>query len=246
MKKKQLIALVFVFIISLCIPSWLWIRDYVLSHEKSIDSSTLADFATFQSFVLTFWSLIINIILVSIAYRAFRNFDVKKQFHNKQLEIVSELATAISSAELSNMLYETIPDPMGEDHKILTGYTLSFFEIAFGFNYMDFETIYIKSNNIENVFPFLKFRNHPLLPKNIGIALNKLYRPLQYTLSVRETNLPRKYVVLYQSNNKEDDISKNWNYEYYEKPTDFTADCKKLRDGIIEWYKVYGADDLNI
>ena len=247
MKDRRLhILLIVLFLISISIPGWLWIRDYVINHGRNIDSSTLSDFATFQSFVIAFWGLILNLVLVIIAYKIFQNFDVKKQFHNKQLEVVSELATAISSTELSNMLYETKTDPKGKDHLIATGFTLSFFEISLGFNYEKFDLMCIKSNNIENTFPFLRWRNHPLLPKKISSELNKLYRPLQYSFSLQDKDLPKNYIMLYSKTIDKDDYSKDWIYEYYKTPSVFTKDCKKLRQEIIDWYKNYGADDLNI
>ena len=195
--------------------------------------------------MLSFWSLLINIILVYIAYKAFSNFDIKKQFHNKQLEIVSELTTSISNVELSIMFYEAFLYKTGDKQYSAAGYTLSFYEIVFGLSYNSFEMIYVKSNNIEEVFSFLKFRNHPLLPKKISLALNKLYRPLQYSPSVDKNDFPKKYFTLTQPNKIEEDNSSIYTYKY-KTPTDFIRDCKNLREAIIDWYKVYGANDLNI
>ena len=187
MKKIRYIFIFFgLIILSFAIPTILWIRDYFTNFKDSIDSSILTEFSTFQSFIISFWSLIFNIILVIIAYKAFKNFDVKKQFHNKQLDIVSELATSISSTVLSNMMYHMSTDPNGKKHQIATGFTFSFFEIGLGFDYSKFNLMCVKSNNIENTFPFLKYKNHPLLPKSISEELNKIYRPLQYQLTVNK------------------------------------------------------------
>lgn len=247
MKDRRLhIVLAILFIISISIPIWLWIRDYGLNRGKNIDSSILSEFATFQSFIIGFWALILNLILVIIAYRAFQNFDVKKQFHNKQLDIVSNLASEISSLELSNMFYETKTDPKGNDHLIATGYTFSFFEIALGFKYDKCDLMCVKTNNIENTFPFLRFRNHPLLPKKISKKLDKLYRPLQYSFTIQEKDMPKNYVVIYSKAIDKDDYSKDWTYEFYKQPKDFSKDCMELRGEIIDWYKKFGADDLNI
>jgi hypothetical protein len=181
-----------------------------------------------------------------IAYKAFKNFGVKEQFHNKQLTLVTKLATEISSTILSNMMYNTSTDPNGKDHLIATGFTLSFFEISLGFDYKKFNLMCVKSNNIENIFPFLKYRNNPILPPSIAKQLSKLYRPLQYSLTIQEDDLPKNYIILYSKNVVEEDYSKDWIYEFYNNPTDFTTDCKALRISIIDWFKEYGAEDINI
>jgi len=193
-------------------------------------------------------NLALNILLVIIAYLVFKNFDVKKQYHNKQLEVVSQLCTDISSTMVSNMIIKTVPTPDGRLPQVHTGYHFSFYEIALGFDYSQLDMICVKSNNIENTFPFLKYRNHPLLPKKIGEALNKLYQPLQYSFSIQPEDLPQNYVALYSRDiaPNPDDHSRNWIYEYYKSPTEFHTHCKELRTQILEWYKAYGAEDLNM
>lgn len=235
-----------VIFISLTIPTVIWLRDFYTGFDNKIDSDKLSDYATFQTFIISFWGLLSNLILVLIAYKAFKNFGVKEQFHNKQLTLVTELATEISSTVLSNMMYHTSTDPNGKDHLIATGFTLSFFEISLGFDYKKFNLMCVTSNNIENTFPFLKYRNNPVLPPSIARQLNKLYRPLQYSLTIHKDDLPKNYVFIYAKNVAEDDYSKDWIYKYYDNPTDFTTDCKALRTAIIDWFKEYGADDINI
>jgi hypothetical protein len=215
-----------VIFISLAIPTLIWIRDFYTGFNNKIDSSKLSDFATFQTFILSFWGLLFNIVLVVIAYKAFKNFGVKEQFHNKQLTLVTELATEISSTVLSNMMYETKTAPNGKDHLIATGFTLSFFEISLGFDYKKFELMCVTTNNIENTFPFLKYRKNPVLPPNIARQLDKLYRPLQYSLTIQKDDLPKNYIMLYAKNVAEDDYSKDWIYSFYDTPSDFSSDSK--------------------
>ncbi|WP_024771756.1 hypothetical protein [Aquimarina macrocephali] len=249
MKKLNLIIILSCCFISfsLIIPVFLWIKGYYSNFSDSINSTVLSEFASFQGLIIAFWSLILNIILVVLAYKAFKNFDVKKQFHNKQLEIVSELATSISSMEISNMMFKMIGT--NKKHQIAEGYTFSFFEIALGFDYSKFDLMCVKSNNIENTFPFLKYRNHPLLPQSISTELNKIYRPLQYFYSAKKLDLKNMdYVLLYHDKEKylEGDITASWNYQFYENPSDFNKDVTSLRKSIILWYQEYGADELNI
>ena len=248
MKKKTnlfYIAGAIIFI-TLTVPTAIWLRDFYTGFDNKIDSDKLSDYATFQTFIISFWGLISNLILVWIAYKAFKNFGVKEQFHNKQLTLVTELATEISSTVLSNMMYYTSTDPNGKDHLIATGYTLSFFEISLGFDYKKANLMCVRSNNIENTFPFLKHRNNPVSPPSIAKQLNKLYRPLQYSFAIPKDDLPKNYVFLYSKDVAEDDYSKDWIYKFYDNPTDFTNDSKALRTSIIDWFKEYGADDINI
>jgi hypothetical protein len=116
-----------VIFISLTIPTIIWLRDFYRGFDNKIDSDKLSDYATFQTFIISFWGLLSNFFLIVIAYKAFKNFGVKEQFHNKQLTLVTELATEISSTVLSNMMYRTSTDPNGKDHLIATGFTFSFF-----------------------------------------------------------------------------------------------------------------------
>jgi hypothetical protein len=240
------IVVVLIILISIFVPTIIWFRDFFSGFDNKIDSEKLSDYATFQTFIISFWGLLLNSILVLIAYMAFKNFGVKEQFHNKQLTLVAELATEISSTVLSNMMYHTFTAPNGEDHQIVTGFTLSFFEISLMFDYNKFSLMCVRSNNIENTFPFLKYRNNPVLPTSIAKQLNKLYRPLQYSLSIQKDELPKNYVFLFSKHVDKDDYSKDWIYKYYDNPADFKADCLSLRTAIIEWLKEYGAKDINI
>lgn len=252
MKKQHFIIFIFSvgIILSLTIPILFWIKYYYTHSSDLINSSILSELATFLTFILAFWGLALNAALVIIAYNAFKNFDVKKQFHNKQLEIVSELASQISGTTLSNMSYRISIDPNGREHQIMTGFTFNFFEIALGFNYSKYDMIVVLSNNIENTFPFLKFKNHPMLPKTIATELEKLYRPLQYSFPLDEENIPKNYVKLYgktevPESKKEEDFSRSWMYELYSNPKDFNKDALSLKNSITHWLNEFGADNLN-
>ena len=246
--KNYVIVLVFIILVSLLVPVIIWINNYYISIYTSIDSTVLSELGGFLTFIISFWGLVLNLILVGLAYKAFKNFDVKKQFHNKQLEIVSELTTSISSLELSNMFFRISKDPNGVDHQIATGFTFSFFEIALGFDYSKFELMCVKGNNLENTFPFLKYRNHPLLPKSISIQLKKLYKPLQYSFAANEEDLKSKnYVLIYVDRKPiKDDYPSQWMYVYYKNPSNFSEDVASIKKSITDWYYEYGADNLNV
>ena len=162
------------FLLSLILPAMISDGD---------NFNTLADYATFHTYILSIWGLLLNIYLVYIAFKAYQNFDVKKQYHNKQLDVVTNLSNEISSTILSNMMHLTIEKETGEESTALTGLTYSVFEMAL-LNYSKYDLMCVRGNNIENTFPFLKYRKNPILPKSIARQLNKLYRPFQYSFSI--------------------------------------------------------------
>jgi uncharacterized membrane protein len=79
-KKIILYLAAIIILVSLIIPTIIWIRDFYTGFSNKIDSGRLSEFAIFQTFIISFWGLLFNVILVVIAYKAFKNFDVKKQF----------------------------------------------------------------------------------------------------------------------------------------------------------------------
>ena len=245
MPRKYILALLVFFslliVFSLSYPAFNSLRS--ITGGKS---QNLSEYTAFLSFITSFWGLVINALLLVIAYRAFKNFDVKKQFHNKQLELVSNLAMELAQTELSNMMCRISIAPDQSEHQIRDGFTLDFFSIALDFDYKKFDRVFVRGNNIEFTFPFLKHRNNPLLPKQIADSLRKLYRPLQYSFAIRKDKFPKNYVSLYSSNIPDDHYSKGWTYELYDNPQDFTNDVRNLRLSIINWLKRYGADDINI
>ena len=244
-------GLLLLFLLTISIPIILWIQDYFTSFQDVISSSVLSEFASFQGLIISFWGLVVNVILLILAYKAFKNFDVKKQFLNKQLDVVSELASEISTMELSNMMYRMVEDPDGESHRIVTGYTMGFYSIVLSINPSDYDLICVQGSNIEHVLPFLKFRTHPLLPKPIAKQLNKMAKPVQ-GLSIRKDKLPPSYVLLYNEKKKDQEltssekISQTFIYPYYKNPAEFTKDSLELRREIIKWFEEYGAKDINI
>ena len=245
-RRSLLLPLSGVIMISFLLPSYFWLRDYFSHTAFLIDSAALVELAIILSFIVAFWSCLLNLALMVIAYKAYRNFDVKKQFHNKQLELVSELATDITSTHLSNMMYRISIDPDGEEHQIATGFTLSFFELSLGFDYSGYQMIVVKGNNLEKTFPFLKYKNHPLLPKSIASELKKFYQPLQYSYSIGKKDLPKNYVVLYgAATSLEGPDAHKWLYKLYDVPTDFRKDARALRTAITSWLGEYGAENLN-
>ena len=69
------------------------------SFLDGINSTVLAEFSTFQTLIVSFWEFTLNIILVCITYKAFQNFDVKKQLFQNWCSLLN--ATVLSKKEIS-------------------------------------------------------------------------------------------------------------------------------------------------
>ncbi len=93
--------------------------------------------------------------------------------------------------------------------------------------------------------PFLRFRNNPLIPNTIAKALHKLYVPLQAQVIANKV-YPQEYLIIRPLKVDQDDFSKSWIYDYYPIANKFKEDSANLRLSIIDWFKEYGAEDLNI
>ena len=174
--KKIIILVVLLVASSFLLPGYLWVRDFVIGHGNKLDSEVASQFAAVIGALIAFWSLGLNAVLVYIAYKAFKNFDVKKQYHNSQLEIMSQLAREIAEFEFGVMFYRPSVDPYGRKHSIAEGWHHNFFDMLV-FNYRSDQVLYGRSRNMENFMPFLKYRNHPLIPRHIAAQMFKLYKP---------------------------------------------------------------------
>src|SRR5690606_30425742 len=172
MTKKEyliLIVLLIVVLMSIAIPFFLWYETYFIDFKSKIDSGSLSELATFQSFVISFWALVLNFILVIFAYKAFKYFGVKEQFHQKQFELVCQLSLDISNTDLRAVLY--IKDEHVHPKYNFNYYTL--FEIDY-LSHVDVVLVY--EDYTEQIFTFLQHKNNPLLPKRLADVLRKLSR----------------------------------------------------------------------
>lgn len=237
---------IFLLLLSLIIPAYLW-SEYISRNNSDINySEFISQYTPFAIFIISFWGVVLNFILVFIAYKAFKNFEIKKKFHSDQLDVMSALVTSLGNSELSNMIYRTTEAPNGERVKVSAGFTFSLIDIVSGFDYRSLDMVCMRSNNMENIFPFLRYRSHPILPVEIARHLKKIYQPISYKLTLSEDQLPENYVVFYSNNLDEDDFSKAWVFDLYDSPNKFHDDFEGLIKEISVWFKKYGVDDINL
>ncbi|EPZ4992895.1 hypothetical protein ACXOI2_003635 [Vibrio cholerae] len=245
MKKVAVVVIVLVSI-SFILPTYLWVRDFVIGNGNHVDSEVASQFASVIGAVIAFWSFGLNVVLVYIAYKAFENFDVKKQYHNSQLEIMSQLTREVAEFEFRVMFYRPSVDPWGEKHSIAEGWRHNFFDMI-SFKYRSDQVFYGRSRNMENFMPFLKYRNHPLVPRYIADQLFKLYKPFHYMIGSTDEKVNDDYrAVFYSDLVPADELLSNSLYKISDNAEEYINECRELQSLIKKWFEKYGADDVNI
>ncbi len=228
------------------IPTFLWIRDFVVGGSHKVDSNIASQYATVINTVVAFWSMMLNVVLVVIAFRAFKNFDVKKQYHNGQLEVMTKLVNEMVDFNYVAMYCRSSIGLNGKKYIIKDGYAYNFFQHLLAFNYDSVDSLYGRSRNIENIFPFLKYRNHPMIPVYIAERLHSLYRPFHCQLAVLESKMSDNRVMFYSEMVSKDELLYDSYYEITDDAKAYINECIELRRAIKLWFENYGADDINI
>jgi len=191
----------------------------------------------------------LSIVTLFLAWKIYKNFDVKKQYLNQQLLIVNKLASDIASNEVYFTFYlraQPPPNYSGNQDlpRSITGYRLDFFSSTMATDVEKFPKVFVQGRYITEVFPFLDYRNNPLLPSKIAKCLRELYYPLEYTLSISDDDLPDNYITLSPIERKNNDPLSSFLYPYQDSK-DLKQKSENLRKEIIEWLKTYGAEDIN-
>ncbi|EOW6613634.1 TPA: hypothetical protein NJ057_004705 [Vibrio parahaemolyticus] len=246
LNKSYIFGIFIIVMMSFGIPTFLWVRDFVIGGSPKVDSNIASQYATVINTVIAFWSMMLNVVLVVIAFRAFKNFDVKKQYHNGQLEVMTKLVNEMVDFNYGAMFCRPSISPSGDKHIIKEGYIYNFFQHVLGFNYDSVESLYGRSRNIENIFPFLRYRNHPMIPVHIAKKLHTLYRPFHYQRAVLEKDMSDNRVMLSSETVSKDELLHDAYYEITDDAKTYIKECIELRLAIKSWFEKYGADDINI
>lgn len=229
---------------SIIIPSVLWAKAYYVSTSSYIDSRILSEFAIFLTFVIAFFSLLLNLVLVYIAYKAAVNFDVKKEFHKSQFFVVSELSNEVWSTELQVGIYDTIyKDGKIIDEGVKTN-VISFLRIPAYFydEQITCKEIIYPTKDVEAIFPFLKYSRHPLLPEDIAKELDKLNENLPFSASIKESQMLGSFVI---NNEKFNKFKNSLYYKSKFNTKEFSEIVTSIKDAIELWLKRYGVTELN-
>lgn len=259
MKLNWIVIFVIVFLILVSVPTYLWMRDYNFSLQRKIDSAVLSNYFSSLSAILSFSSLTISFILLNVAIKAARNFDVKKQFHNKQFQVVCDLAQEILNTKVKLRYYHKSKLDGSNAKQIRTGYLINFYLFPDFLKDKQIFSVY-KATDIDEIIPFLRYRYNPLTPKVISTALgnlsdNLIKKPLIYDapdeimenldISAYIGARPDEYMLLLP-NIDDANIFEDWSDIYFDDQEMFRLNCENVRQALLKWFKVYGAEDINI
>lgn len=196
---------------------------------------------------------LVSILTLVLAWKIYKNFDVKKQYLNKQLNVVTELSSELSKAKVCVSFYLKIPDSVQTPQKqVLTQFDdLDFFSLTNEFN-PGYKRVLIKARSIHQIFPFIDYSLNPILPSSIAIKLKSLNKYLEYSSAVNADAISDSYVVLSQATKyiistaykNSEVVLPEFTYEY-KNIQELKEEIIALRREIVEWLKKYGAEDIN-
>lgn len=197
---------------------------------------------------------LISVFTLILAWKIYQNFDVKKQYINKQLNVVTELSSELTKTKICVSFYLKIPDSVQTNakHALTTFDDLNFFSLMSEFN-PSYKEVFIRARSIHQIFPFIDYRLNPILPSAIANKLKSLNKYLEYSLGVKVDEIPDSYLVLSpivkpmtsQEYKNPDIVLPTFTYQY-KSVQELKEEIIALRKEIIEWLKKYGADDINL
>lgn len=215
---------------SLCIPYYIFYSD-----TSKITDYKISDLSTFSSAIISFWALVINLIIVFFAYKAYKLLTVKESFYSKQLETVIKLIDEISKTkiEIEQNLYTSSID---SQFHFFTLNNLEYFKKV--------DKILIKKETISELLPFLKFEDNPFLPITIAKKIKELNKIKSQPSWIGNI----KFDKFLKLDNK--DIYSNYEEGIYLEilvsPLEFQLRSKEIEIEIIRWLEKYDIKELNI
>ncbi|MES2112719.1 MAG: hypothetical protein V4577_28465 [Bacteroidota bacterium] len=259
MKTKQIWISTIVFALLILLPTLLWMRDYHFSVFSKIDGPVLNNYFSALSVIVSFSPLLIGFVLLNVAIKAAKNFDVKKQFHNKQFEQVCGLAQEILDTKIKVAIYQKSEANVNYGYN-KTGYAITFYSLGDFIKSRIIESAYLESR-IDDILPFLRYRYNPLIPKIISSALFKLEKEafnspvhLEPSDEILENidfasyfgRRPDNYIVIGTYSPEAQIVENSWTSPYFNNISDLRENADNIRSVLLAWFKVYGADDINI
>lgn len=246
MKPKVIFSNIFIFLISIAVATYIWIKYLKLSLDPKSDLQVLSTYSSFLSLIVSFAGLLISFVLLNVAIKAFKNLDVKKQFISKQLDAVSDLAKESSNTTYSVRYVQFINNEKASDLLFVsTLYEL----IDFPSLYPDVNHILLSSNMFELTMPFIRFKDNPLLPKDIADKLREINTRLQFTKGKSLDSFSNSFAILKLRREVSYNVVGPVNtffFEYLGPPQLLSNQLANLKQSIIDWLKKYGAEDLNV
>ena len=190
-------------------------------------------------------SFVMQLITLGLAYRIYKNLDLKKSFASKRLESVLSLNNEISKTLINFQQYRK--------ETYLDAFPSGFSEIAFEASLFDilrltgqekYGKIYIIGSRLD-FMPYISYTENPLLPRIIASKLKKF----KYLLINSDPNLEKSvnYVILsYKGRDNNEIPSKVLDSDAYQDWNSFLSSSRELKAAMDDWMKKYLPEDINL
>jgi hypothetical protein len=226
------------FLFLILLPFILWLIAHILPIYPGYKKSLLYNYTLIVPIIAPLSTLSISLTTLFITYAIYKNFDIKKQFHQRQFDTLLQMMEEISKCEIK--VY-TVNKMEGINNTSIIGfYTFGIFG-----DYKDMHNksaFYTTTDKVEVLFPFLKLYNNPLIPTSISEKILRFFPlPEMKKVSIFDVN---SYNLMQPFNFSNDLIDENVVFEYMLKG-DFGENVKRLRLAIEQWFDRFGAVDLN-
>lgn len=189
-------------------------------------------------------SVISGLLTLFLAFKIWKNYDVKKHFVKKQLDTVFDLYTAISTTKITIELHK------GNEIKIQTilfGDIVTLLaDIDMG-QYLNTSPVYIDFRILHNI-PFIKFIENPFTPKSIVSELEKFRSKIRFTDEPDEGD----YAILELDYLIEHGPFKNKRIlltpksDTYKSIGSYIRQALAVNNAIKNWLKKFEVNDMNL
>jgi len=218
-------------------------EQYYSSVPKSFD---------WQSFIQTLMACSITALGFILAYRIYKNRDVKKTITLKQVEAVSMLAWEIEKSEI-NVL--ALVD--GRQYKWRIPFFFLVNEMRENKNLSYYKTKQIIfTEGIRSRMTFSKFYHHPFCPSSIAEEIGKLYY-FRYEYRKKENIITdNDFVIVYHEDEdskisyrellKNIEAEKLYTSEHLQSIENYLNQIQRIKIAIAEWLRQFNIDSLNL
>ena len=176
---------------------------------------------------------LISGLILLLAYKIYKNFDIKKSFLKEQLKTV---------CELSNQLYD-----FGLPTRLISGGTASNYPRFFKFfdqqGVDTYQNIYFTTHRVDDILPLINYQHNILTPKSIAEIIKEF--DVNIYQSMADNKMPDKYILIFPINENQDKTEKSSFYFYMEYEKFYTLSVKLVK-AITNWLTEYGAKEINL
>ena len=195
-------------------------------------------------------SIIISGCTLILAYKIWKNYDIKKHFVKRQLDTVFELYNDITKAQIKIELKDDNYTDILFKNKKLTVKLSNIINMLGNMEmqrYLNTTPLYVDLFIISTDMPYMKYIENPFLPQPIVNQLRGLWGGFKY---VNELPTTGKYVVI---SNADESLKPNWkplygkvDSETYDSFKNYVTQLLSVKKSVQIWLKQFGVQDMNL